>query len=198
MANGIQEGPFFRALILSICCCGERIGAMLTARWEDLCGDVLVIRGENCKGGRADMAHRLSDEAVAAVEAIRHPERGFIFDLPFTTATLTNKLDKLCEAVGLDPEARNKWHKLRRTCATLTDLHGGDASQVLGHSSPGLARQAYIDPRTSRPAAAVDVLPDFTDGNIDPMPAQTNGMQQPAEPQAEDATDTNDESEVLA
>ncbi len=200
MANGVQEGPFFRALILFIYCTGERIGAVLKARFDDLRGHTLLIRGENRKGGRADKVHVLSAECLEAIEAIREPERAFVFDIPFTEATLTNRYDKLCESAGIPPEPRNKWHKLRKTCATAVAQRAGieAASDALGHANVQVTRQHYIDQRIAKPTSAADILPDVAGGNTGAIPPATNGAPDEAAEAPTGHTTQTDESELFS
>jgi hypothetical protein len=48
---------------------------------------------------------------------------------------------------------------MRKASASYVALGGGDATEHLGHASPEMTRQHYLDPRITSPKSALDYLP---------------------------------------
>jgi len=57
------------------------------------------------------------------------------------------------------PAEGTGFHRLRKASASYVALAGGDATEHLGHASPDITRQHYLDPRITAPKRAVDYLP---------------------------------------
>jgi integrase len=51
------------------------------------------------------------------------------------------------------------FHRLRKSSASYVALGGGDATEHLGHASPEMTRQHYLDPRITQSKRALDYLP---------------------------------------
>lgn len=158
--DGIPEGMWWRSLILTMWSTGERISALLSARWCDFDTESgwLMIPAEFRKGQSADGAYRLSEDAKASVLAIKSPPRDKIWPWPFVRSYLWIRYRSLLRKAGLPTGRYSGFHRIRRTVASYYDLAGGDASRLLGHRDRRTTA-AYLDPRISPTPQASEKLP---------------------------------------
>jgi hypothetical protein len=54
---------------------------------------------------------------------------------------------RLLKLAGLPVEPRAAFHKMRRSVASHLQANGHSACDVLGHSTPQVTRDSYLDPR---------------------------------------------------
>lgn len=153
---------WWQALLMTLYDTGARIGATLELTWDrvQLQHRTLHLLAEHQKH-HADQAYRLHPDTVAALQAIREPRRRMVFTWPHTEVTLYNRYGRILKRAGLPSGGKDKFHKLRRTHATmLTDAVGlDDASMAMGHSSVKLTRDHYVDFTMVNRPAPCDVLP---------------------------------------
>ena len=152
---------FFAALIPTLWETGERIGAMLDARIEDYDRPHLVVRAEARKGKKRDRVYRLTDATCDRIEAIiaRRTE-GRVFEWTFTRTYIWHNFGMIVKAAGLDTRKRVRFHQIRRSAASHYAAAGGDAVEMLDHSSPKITKRWYLDPRlVDRGARPCDLLP---------------------------------------
>lgn len=138
---------------------GERIGAVLQLRWDDvdLDGCWLTIRAETRKWKREDKSFRLHPDTVKALRAIQ-TDQPKIFATRFKdVSTLYNHYKKLLKAAGLPLTRKHKFHCLRKSAASYFEAAGGNATELLGHSSRDVTK-CYLDPRVVTQIHASDVL----------------------------------------
>ncbi len=159
--NGAAHAAFFGALVPVLFESGERIGAMLGARIEDYQRPHLVVRAESRKGRRRDRAYRLTDATCDRIEAlIGERSAGPIFVWNGTPTYLYDRFGLAVEAAGLDSRKRLRFHQIRRSAASHYAAAGGDAVEMLDHSSPKITKRWYLDPRlVDRGARPCDLLP---------------------------------------
>lgn len=154
MVNLIPANLFWTGLLLTVYDTGARIGAILKAPVEalDLETGHILIEAETQKQ-YADQPFKLTPETCAILKQIAHVERERLFPWPHSESTLYNHLRRVLKTAGLPHGRREKFHKIRRTTATFSEIYvgRGTATAYLGHSSAAVTR-AYID--TTR-------LPDF-------------------------------------
>lgn len=148
---------WWRALFLFLYDSGERISAALSVEWAnvDLQGLTVYIPAEERKGGAADRLYHIHPETAAALNELPRERRPFWF--PFCEGTLYHRLGRMLLAVGLPSDRRSKFHRIRRTTASHYEAAGGNATELLGHTSRKVTR-TYLDPRIVRPPNAVDLL----------------------------------------
>jgi integrase len=137
---------------------GERIGALLGAQWSHLSGEWLILPAEIRKGQGADRAYRLSPQTVAALEKIRYPVRGELWPWPFHPCYLWSRYKKLRKEAGLPIDRQSGFHRIRRSVASHLAALGGNATEAMGHSSPAVTRDSYIDPTIAVPPQPSDLL----------------------------------------
>ena len=145
---GIPSRLWWSALLLLIYDTGIRIGAALKLECADFDRDSrkLLIRAEIQKQ-RADQMLLVSEETAAVLaKCIAVRERDRLFPLDVCMCTVYFRLSGMLKRAGLPHGRRDKFHKIRRTCATMVELHGGRGSAMvqLGHSNPRVT-EAYID-----------------------------------------------------
>jgi integrase len=163
MAGEIRAGDWWTALILTIYDTAIRIGAALQLRVSDYNRQTHVLRvpAEFQKQG-ADQVFKVSDQTAAALCVLidADPKRELLFPCPVSKCALYYNLDRMLEAAGLPSTRRDKFHKLRRTSATLAELFvgRGTATHHLGHSGPGVTA-AYIDTSHMPESAVATKLP---------------------------------------
>lgn len=137
---------------------GERIGALLGLEWPDmdLEGRWAICRAETRKGRRADRIYRLAEDTVNVLKLMRRPLR-HVFEWPYSRDYLWRKYTRILQRAKLPADRRSKFHRLRRTVASVFEAAGGNATQLLGHSRRSVTER-YIDPRIAPTQQAVDLL----------------------------------------
>lgn len=155
--SGIPADKYWYALLLLCYETGERIGAVLQLKWEDVRNGLVVFRAETRKCGRRDTCRSLSEKCQEALCAIQgHGDRVFPWDRAYTY--LWGRMGAICKRAGLADNRRSKFHRIRKTTASYYQAAGGSAQALLDHSSPAVTRR-YLDPRIVAPQSASELLP---------------------------------------
>jgi integrase len=165
-ASGEERAAFFGALVPTLYETGERIGAMLGAVMEDYDRPHLLVRAECRKGGKRDRVYRLTDATCDRIEQlIGDRTSGVIFEWKTCRGLLYKRFGEAVTAAGLDTRKRLRFHQIRRSAASHYAAAGGDAVEMLDHSSPKVTKKWYLDPRmVDRGARPCDLLPSLTAG----------------------------------
>jgi integrase len=155
------KAAFFAAILPALWETGERIGAILDARIEDYARPHVIVRAEARKGGKRDRVYQLTDDTCDAVERyIGTRSTGPIFVWGFARSYLWTCFGLAAKAAGLDVGRRIGFHAIRRSAASHYAAAGGDAVEMLDHSSPSITKRWYLDPRLAdRGSRPCDVLP---------------------------------------
>ena len=163
--RGEWKPSFFSALIPALWETGERIGAILESRVEDYQRPHLLARAEARKGRKRDRLYRLTGQTCDRIDAILAGRSTFfVFDWPLCRGYLWHDFAKIVRAAGLDGRKRVRFHQIRRSAASHYAAAGGDAVEMLDHSSPKITKRWYLDPRLSdRGSRPCDVLPPIAD-----------------------------------
>ena len=155
---GMPAGHWWVALILTIYACGPRLTSIMKLRWSELylAEKLVLFRAETTKSGK-DKLLGYSDRIAAALWRIQHPQRERVFAWPFDPGsarddytgnwqTLRRHLTRMQRRAGLPIDAKSKFHRLRKTTATvIADVFGEDeACRQLDHSDPRITRKSYI------------------------------------------------------
>lgn len=157
MISGAPAGRFWRALILLGYETGERVGGLLSLRWQDVSERGVIFRAEGRKGRRRDLYSEISPECYRSLCEIR-TLGDLVFNWDKTYTYLWRRLGEILKRAGLPADRRCKFHKIRRTTASYYEAGGGSAQQLLDHSSPVVTKR-YIDPRIARRPSASEVIP---------------------------------------
>lgn len=155
------KARFFAAILPVLYETGERIGAMLEARIEDYQRPHLVVRAEARKGRKRDRIYRLTDATCDRIDAaIGGRAAGRVFVWTMTHSMIFREFGKAVKAAGLNTRKRLRFHQIRRSAASHYAAAGGDAVEMLDHSSPKITKRWYLDPRLAdRGSRPCDVLP---------------------------------------
>jgi len=111
---------------------------------------------EDRKGAREDNVLPIADYTIAALKSIRRSE-GLVFRWPYSATYIYNRLGKIMVRAGLPDSRLYKFHVFRKSVASHYEAAGGNATELLGHTSRKVTR-SYLDPRIVKPVSAVDLL----------------------------------------
>jgi integrase len=138
---------------------GERIGAILGVRWDDLEGRWLLARAELRKGGKRDRRYLLSETTAATLKELRTYTRdsGVVFHWPYSYTYVWRRYSQVLESAGLPVGRRSGFHRIRKTVASVAHAAGLDAQSLLDHSHKRTT-QRYLDPRFTRQEQPSEVL----------------------------------------
>ncbi len=156
---GDYSGPlFWLAVFLLIWNTGERIGAVMALTWEcvDLKRGWVRFIAEDRKGATADNALPLAPYTVEALKAIERRD-GMVLPWPYSSTYIYYRFGKIMARAGLPNSGMYKFHVLRKSVASHYEAAGGNATELLGHTSRKVTR-AYLDPRIVTKVSAVDLL----------------------------------------
>jgi integrase len=160
--HGVPRSLWWRTLVRLALDSGERIGALMDAKWEHLSGDNLVIKAESRKGGRSDRAYRLSPEVVQLLTDLRSyrvkGEKIFVF--PFCESSIWTHYGRILRAAKLPCGRKDKFHKLRKTTGSVSYAAGLDPQDVLDHQYRRTTK-AYLDPRFTRTEQPCDIVAEY-------------------------------------
>jgi len=159
---GVPTTIWWPALLLTIYDTGIRIGAALQLRCSDYSPETkrLHVRAESQKT-RADQDFILSEQTAKVVETcIASADRELLFPCAFRYS-LYYRFKCLLRKAGLPHGRLDKFHRIRKTTATMAELHvgPGTAQRLLDHSSPRLTNDHYLDQSMLPTAAIAEKLP---------------------------------------
>jgi integrase len=172
---GVPARRLLPALILTAYYTAARIGAIvqLSSKALNLGSGWLNIDAELTKS-QMEQHYRLPDVCLRAIQATDPTSRSMLFGGPLPRSTrdvdtranhLRRYLHRAQAAAGLPCSGKHGWHNIRRLAATQIAKAVGPsvATELLGHSSPRLVYDHYLD-RQQLGNNANDLLPrvDFT------------------------------------
>ena len=155
----LTPGPvWWRCFLECLFYTGERFGAMVRIEWTGIQLEAmwLTLPAEVRKGGQIDRRYRIPGSTVELLDKMPKDRIG-PFDVPYCKSTIYNRYKKILKAAGLPTDRRSKFHRIRRTTASHYAAAGGNAQELLGHSSPKVTK-LYIDPAIVQQPQAVDLL----------------------------------------
>lgn len=155
--DGVPSPKWWRTLHLAMWDTGERITALLSAKWELLEGPWITIPAEQRKGKRKDMVYRLAPGTLEELQEIRNPERQLIWPWPYCRSYLWVRYKLIRKRAGLPVDRRSSFHRMRRSVASWYEAAGGNATELLAHESRRVT-QSYLDPRITGQRQASDLL----------------------------------------
>jgi integrase len=160
----IPASTWWRTLHLVCWDTGERIGAVRDLEWHhvDLVARYVLVPAELRKGKRRDRLYRLAEDTTHALQSMPRTTDSYVFPWPYCRTYLWYRYDRLLTAAGLPHDRHSKFHRIRRTVATYYEAAGGNATELLGHSTRSVTL-AYLDPRILPPQHAADLLFRITD-----------------------------------
>ena len=148
MIEGVPAGGWWTGLLLVLYDTGVRRRAAFSIEREHLDLDTawLTVPAENQKQ-KVEQRFKLSGQTVEAIRSIWLPPRRFLFPWPYSKRHLWTAFTRVLEAAGLPHTRFDKFHKLRKTCASYIAKAAGldAASRQLGHSGVEVSKR-YVDP----------------------------------------------------
>lgn len=138
----VAWSAFWRAFILTGYYSGMRFGDMLRLRFDAIGpdGTAVVIQHKT----KNALTFRLPDDALAAINAIRKPDRARVFGDLLCERTIQDEFRWLTREAKVGGSIK----RLRSSGATWIEATTpGSAMAFLGHRTPGLAYAHYVDPR---------------------------------------------------
>lgn len=164
--DGVPTSLYFRALVSVLWETAERVGAIMGTQVLDYQQGQLLVRSEYRKGRKRDKLYSLTLETQHLLDQMvrgKRPSQAiFSWDKPKTM--LWHEFGKIVRRAGLDGGRKTKFHMIRRSSATHFAARGGDATAMLDHSSPRIAKAYYVDPRFIETGPKpCDVLPRIGD-----------------------------------
>jgi integrase len=160
--GSISPPLFWRALMLVIWDTGERIGALMALTWDqvDLDGGWVRFVAETRKGAMEDNLLPIAADTRDALRKIR-PRSAVGSDLvyrwPYSATYIYRRLGRIMRQAGLPDNRQYKFHVVRKSVASHYEAAGGNATDLLKHSSRKVT-MSYLDPRIVKPVAPVDLL----------------------------------------
>ncbi len=137
---------WWEGLILTVYDTGLRIGALLqtSAKNLNVATHRLLVNAENQKQ-KADQDFLLHDDTMAVLAKLP-ANRELLFPWDEARTNLWGRFANILKAAGLPAGRRDKFHKIRRTAATMAEasMGPGTATRLLGHSGPAVT-ELYLD-----------------------------------------------------
>lgn len=153
----VRACDWWYSLHLALWDTGERITALVQCRWEYLEGEWLVIPAEVRKGRKKDMSYALHPDTLAAIDVIRDTSREMIWPWPYCEVYIWSRYRTLRQQFGLPTDRKSSFHRMRKSVATHFEAAGGNATDLLSHTSRKVT-MSYLDPRFVKPPQAKDKL----------------------------------------
>ena len=148
----------------------ERIGAVAPASWHWLEGQWVHVPAEVRKNGRRDRRYFISSTTCGLINRIRQyrADDELIFPWPYSKQYLWQKYDRILQDARLPHGREDKFHRLRKTTASVVHAAGMNAQEALDHQNRRTTRR-YIDPRFVQSAKPSDEISKFLS-----TPTETN------------------------
>lgn len=157
--SGLPAEWYWPALVRLCWETAERIGAVRQLRWDDVDLDQrwVIFLGETRKAGTRDIRRDISAELAEWMRHLQRRPADLVFPWHREPTSLWYEFRKICGMAGV---TNRGFHGLRKSSASYVAAAGGDATQLLDHSNPKLAKDHYLDESIVRPRqSAVDLLP---------------------------------------
>lgn len=152
---------WWRGVLMTCLDTGERIGAVRQLKWAWVENDWVLFPAEVRKGGKRDRRYLISPHTVNVLAAIReHTPSREVFPWPYSHGYVWTKFAEILKDAGLPEGRRDKFHRLRRTTASVVHQAGQDATEALDHAQRRTT-QRYLDPRFARDDQPAKLLADF-------------------------------------
>lgn len=149
--GGVPASRWWKAVLMVAYETGERVSSLLSLRYQDVRGTLVVFRAEARKGRRNDIVRTISEDTAMLLDAIATPKRELVFPFPYHVSTLYNRLDRILKRAGLPHDRKSKFHRIRKTTASFYEAAGGCSQSLMDHASPSTTRRYYHDPRIVKP-----------------------------------------------
>lgn len=158
MIGPIPSKIWWYALINLLLDTGERIGAIRNLEKQYVQGDYILVPAHLRKGRKRDKLYKISEDTKQAVMYLLANSKGDnLFPWDRCESYIYNRYTVILKRARLSHDARSKFHRLRRTCASAVKKLGGDPTFAMDHASPRTTRR-YLDPRIVGEAHTSDLM----------------------------------------
>lgn len=161
LPSGIPRELWWSSLVLFLYDSGARLSAALemTPSEIDLSTCTAILRSESAKTGLEQWVSLSDQTALLLHDLLRHRQPR-VWPWGRCRNELYRTYGNILDRVGLPSDRRSKFHRIRRTTATLLTKHGTlqMAQQALGHTSEKMTLK-YVDPRQLNCLSPVRILP---------------------------------------
>lgn len=153
---------WWRALVMLALDTAERIGAVRAARWEWLEDRWIQMPAEVRKGGKRDKKYWLSPLTHSLIMQMKKLNADAVLILPWPRCSNSIWIEygKILKAAGLPNGRQDKFHRLRKTTASVLFAAGCNPQEALDHQHRRTTKR-YIDPRFTREIQPSDYLAKF-------------------------------------
>lgn len=139
---GVGRCTFWVAIILAIWESGLRIGDLLGLRRDQVNADGVGVVVQRKTGW--PITFQFSARTMSMIRELESDDRPLIFGDVLCRDWIFTVMRRLAKSAGLSGGTK----KIRKSGATAVERsHPGAAMAYLGHKTPGLAYQYYVDPR---------------------------------------------------
>jgi len=138
---------------------GERIGAIRPLKKSHVQSDYLLVPAVFRKGQRRDRLYSLQASTVEILRKVAKANTGDdqLFPWDRSETYIYKRFNEVLKSAGLPTDRRSKFHRLRRTVASVVTAAGGDATAALDHASPKTTKK-YLDPRIVGTVSVSNIL----------------------------------------
>jgi integrase len=136
---------------------GERIGATMQIKWDDLSEGWLTVKAEYRKRKKRTVQTKLHEATLDSLQELPRVS-DLIFPWSFSETYLYRVYNRILKRAGLPTDSRSKFHRMRKSVASHFHAAGGDATMALGHSSNAITRKCYLDVRIAGQVNPSDLL----------------------------------------
>lgn len=149
--DGIPARLWWRGLLMVVYDTGARIGAVLcTPRSNFQSAEQQLLIAAEVQKHKADQVYSLHPSTVNVLLALddaspQGTTRELLFPWEWSRSLLYKEYKALLKQAELPHSRRDKFHRIRRTTATLIEAAGGNATKLLGHSSRQVTEAHYLD-----------------------------------------------------
>jgi len=126
----------------------ERIGAVVRLEWNDVSLSTarVTFRAENRKNKTRDRQHQLHSDTVALLYRLKVPKATLVFPWDMNPFYLWYKYKRILRKAGLPCDRAHSFHCMRKSSASYFEASGGNATELLDHSSRLVTTKHYLDP----------------------------------------------------
>lgn len=160
--GSVPRSLWWQAILMICLDTAERIGAVSQLRWEWIEHGWVTFPAEVRKGKRRDKRFRLSAASANLLLAVQKvtTDRERVFPWPYCQLYLWKLYGNLLRDAGLPHGRKDKFHRLRKTTASVSHAKGLDATDILDHASRKTTLR-YLDPSFSREDQASDAVSEW-------------------------------------
>jgi integrase len=158
MIGDVPAKIWWQTLINILLDTGERIGAIRYLEKQHVQGDYLLVPAHLRKGRKRDKLYKIGEQTTQGVLYLVGNAKGeLLFPWDRCESYIYNRYTAILKRARLSHDARSKFHRLRRTCASAVKKLGGDPTFAMDHASPRTTRR-YLDPRIVGEDATSDFI----------------------------------------